>query len=90
MTTILPPVRDDRPDHLRDPIEEVKAALGGRSSDRDPERDPLEMATAALEGKTPLRHQQPTGGPRGGRPPLPDWGWLQRIDWSRLDHINWT
>ncbi|WP_424063291.1 transglycosylase domain-containing protein, partial [Mycobacterium sp.] len=90
LTTILPPVRDDRPDHLRDPIEEVKAALGGRSSDRDPERDPLEMATAALEGKTPLRHQQPTGGPRGGRPPLPDWGWLQRIDWSRLDHINWT
>ena len=51
LTTILPPVRDDRPDHLRDPIEAVKAALGGRSSDRDPERDPLEMATAALEGQ---------------------------------------
>ena len=62
LTTILPPVRDDRPDHLRDPIEAVKAALGGRSSDRDPERDPLEMATAALEGKAPLRHQQPPVG----------------------------
>ncbi|MGB7868862.1 MAG: penicillin-binding protein, partial [Mycobacterium sp.] len=68
LTTILPPVRDDAPDHLRDPIEAVKAALDGRPSSRTSElRDPLEMATAALEGRTPRRYQQPSGGPPGGR-----------------------
>jgi membrane peptidoglycan carboxypeptidase len=90
LTTILPPVRDDR-----DPIEAVKAALGDRHSTRAPERpDPLELATAALGGKAPRSHRQPAGGAGGGRPPippvrkppLPDWGWIQRIEWSR---INW-
>jgi membrane peptidoglycan carboxypeptidase len=97
LTTILPAVQDDRPQHLRDPIEAVKAALDGRPSARASERDPLEMATAALESKTPPRHQQSTGGPPGGRPPgpprralpLPDSGWLQRIDWSWLHRIDW-
>jgi membrane peptidoglycan carboxypeptidase len=90
MTTILPPVRDER-----DPIEAVKAALGDRPSTRASERrDPLEMATAALEGKAPRSHRPPPGGSGGGRPPvppprkpsLPDWGWIQRIDWDR---VNW-
>ncbi len=90
MTTILPPVRDER-----DPIEAVKAALGDRPSTRASERrDPVELAAAALEGKSPRRHREPAGGTGGGRPPLPplrkpslpDWGWIQRIDWSR---INW-
>jgi membrane peptidoglycan carboxypeptidase len=99
LTTILPPVRDDTPHQLRDPIEAVKAALDGRPAARASERgDPLEMATAALEGRTPRRYQQPYGGPPGGRPPapphrrlpLPDWGWVRRIDWTWLHRLNWT
>ena len=93
LTTILPPVTDER-----DPIEAVKAALGDRPSTRASERrDPLELATAALERRAPQRHRQPTGGGGGGRPPappprklpLPDGGWIQRIDWTWLHHINW-
>ena len=98
LTTILPPVRDDAPSHLGDPIEAVKAALGSRPASRTSERrDPLEMATAALEGRSRTPHRQPAGGGDGGRPPgpprrkppLPEWGWVQRIDWTRLDHVNW-
>src|ERR1700739_3348633 len=101
-TTTLPPVRDDAPNHLRDPIEAVKAALDGRPSSRTSElRDPLEMATAALEARSPTPHRQPAGGGGGGgrppgppgprrrTPPLPDWGWVQRPDWTWLHHINW-
>src|ERR1700744_5454296 len=41
LTTILPPVRDER-----DPIEAVQAALGGRPPTTASEgRDPLELAT---------------------------------------------
>jgi len=101
LTTILPPVRDDAPNHLRDPIEAVKAAMDGRPSSRTSElRDPLEMATAALEARAPTPQRQPAGGGGGGRPPgppgpprrtppLPDWGWVQRLDWTWLHHINW-
>ena len=102
LTAILPPVRDDAPDHLRDPIEAVKAALDGRPSSRTSElRDPLEMATAALEARSPTPPRQPAGGGGGGgrppgppgprrrTPPLPDWGWVQRLDWTWLHHINW-
>jgi membrane peptidoglycan carboxypeptidase len=102
LTTILPPVRDDAPNHLRDPIEAVKAAMDGRPSSRTSElRDPLEMATAALEARSPTPQRQPAGGggsggrppgppgPRRRTPPLPDWGWVQRLDWTWLHHINW-
>jgi membrane peptidoglycan carboxypeptidase len=102
LTTILPPVRDDAPNHLRDPIEAVKAAMDGRPSSRTSElRDPLEMATAALEARSPTPQRQPAGGGGGGgrppgppgprrrTPPLPDWGWVQRLDWTWLHHINW-
>jgi len=103
LTTILPPVRDDEPNHLRDPLEAVKEALGSRPASRASERrDPLEMATAALEGRSPTPHRQPAGGGDGGRPPgppdfrrrppplpLPDWGWVHRIDWTWLEHVNW-
>ena len=99
LTTILPPVRDDTPHPLRDPIEAVKAALDGRPPTSASERrDPLELATAALEARAPRRHRDPTGGGGGGRPPgpprrklpLPDWGWVQRIDWTWLHRISWT
>jgi membrane peptidoglycan carboxypeptidase len=104
LTTILPPVRDDAPNHLRDPIEAVKAALDGRPASRTSDlRDPLEMATAAMEARSSTPHRQPAGGGGGGRPPgppgppgpsrrkppLPDWGWVQRIDWTWLHDINW-
>jgi membrane peptidoglycan carboxypeptidase len=99
LTTILPPVRDDAPHQLRDPIEAVKAAMDGRPAPRPSERrGPLETTTAGLESRTPRRPQRPHGGPPGGRPPgppqpklpLPDWGGLQRIDWTWLHDINWT
>jgi membrane peptidoglycan carboxypeptidase len=101
LTTILPPVKDDP---SQDPIEAVKAALGGRPTSKTPERrDPLEMATAALEARSPRSHRQsavggggggggrPPGppGPRRRTPPLPDWGWVQRLDWTWLHDINW-
>jgi membrane peptidoglycan carboxypeptidase len=103
LTTILPPVRDDAPNHLRDPLEAVKEALGSRPASRTSEqRDPLEMAAAALDGRSPTSHRQPAGGGDGGRPPgppdfrrktpplpLPDWGWVHRIDWTWLEHVNW-
>src|ERR1700755_2441443 len=95
LTTILPPVRDDAPNRFRDPIEAVKAALDGRPSSRTSElRAPLEMATAALEARSPTPRRQPAGGGGGGgrppgppgprrrTPPLPDWGWVQRLDWT--------
>jgi membrane peptidoglycan carboxypeptidase len=99
LTTILPPVRDDTPHPLRDPIEAVKAALDGRPPTSASERrDPLELATAALERRSAQGHRQPPGGGGGGRPPgpprrklpLPDWGWVQRIDWTWLHGISWT
>ena len=98
LTTILPPVRDDPQRPLRDPIEAVKAALDGQPAPATSQRrDSVALATAALEGKAPPRPRQPTGGGGGGRPPgppprkppLPDWGWVQRVDWTWLDHINW-
>jgi membrane peptidoglycan carboxypeptidase len=99
LTTILPPVRDDTSRQLRDPIEAVKAALDGRPRTRAPDwRDPPELAAAAVEDRSPQRHRRPAGGGGGGgrppgpprrKPPLPDWGWFRRIDWSRPHHIDW-
>jgi membrane peptidoglycan carboxypeptidase len=105
LTTVLPPVRDDPSDQLRDPIEAVKAALDGRPLTRGSERrDPLELATAALEGRGSRRDRPRTGGrPSGGPPPGPQsfasgWDprrlatgdWIHRIDWTWTRHINWT
>ncbi|EUA43527.1 putative transglycosylase [Mycobacterium xenopi 3993] len=52
MTTVLPPVTDDTSPGLRDPIEEVKAALDGTRS-RTPQRAPIEKVAAALDGASP-------------------------------------
>jgi membrane peptidoglycan carboxypeptidase len=102
LTAILPPVRDEKPGQLRDPIEVVKAALEGRPPTRDSaRRDPLELDTAALETRPSGRRRPPTeGSPPGGRPPgpqrprLPDRESVHGIDGTPLghiiDHINWT
>src|ERR1700743_1423155 len=80
LTTILPPVKDDAPNPIRDPLAAVKAALdvppASRSADS---RDSLDMASAALDSKTSRRQEKPAGGsggppaggPPGGRPPGP-------------------
>src|ERR1700722_14788615 len=47
MTTILPPVVDDRSARRSDPIDEVKAALDGPSQPRDP----IDEVKAALDSR---------------------------------------
>ena len=74
MTTILPPVVDDRSPRRPDPIEEVKAALDGPPS-TPPERDALSEVKAAMDGRAatsprrdpPIRGRRPPEGP----PPPP-------------------
>jgi membrane peptidoglycan carboxypeptidase len=101
LTRVLPPVSDDTPPQLRDPIEAVKAALDGTPPPpRRERRDPtVEAVKAALEDKARPPYRPPTGGhPPRGRPPgpppwklpqLPDWDWIHRIDWTSLRRINW-
>ncbi|WP_420714582.1 transglycosylase domain-containing protein [Mycobacterium sp. Aquia_213] len=70
-TTILPAVVDDRSPLRSDPIDEVKAALGGSSTKP---RDALEEVKAALDGRaTPPRGDRPLSGrpPEGPPPPPP-------------------
>src|SRR6516162_6472150 len=74
MTTILPPVVDDRSPRRPDPIEEVKAALDGPPS-TPLERDALNEVKAAMDGRAatsprrdpPIRRRRPPEGP----PPPP-------------------
>ncbi|KKC01797.1 hypothetical protein, partial [Mycobacterium nebraskense] len=55
LTTILPPVVDDRSPRRSDPsIEEVKAALGGPPS-TPLQRDALDEVKAALDSRTSPR-----------------------------------
>src|SRR5258708_4017144 len=67
LTTILPPVIDDRSPRRPDPIEEVKAALDSPPS-TPLQRDALDEVKAALDGRTgsPPRRDRPV---HGGRPP---------------------
>ncbi|ORA10876.1 hypothetical protein BST14_19800, partial [Mycobacterium arosiense ATCC BAA-1401 = DSM 45069] len=74
LTTILPPVQDDRAPRRSDPIEEVRAALAGPPS--TPLRgDALDEVKAALDsrGTTSGRQQRASlgGGPPAGPPPPP-------------------
>jgi len=79
MTTILPPVVDDRSPRRPDPIEEVKAALDGPPS-TPPERDALSEVKAAMDGRAatsprrdpPIRGRRPPEGPPP--PPAPHGG----------------
>ncbi|KZS65735.1 penicillin-binding protein [Mycobacterium kansasii] len=98
MTTIIPPVTDDRPGHSN-PIEEVRAAL-----DNPPStpllRDPLEQVKAALNSPEPRPRDErlsgaggppgppgPPGrpgqrGPAGARSPRPRPDWVQQVSWK--------
>ncbi|MEM6106567.1 transglycosylase domain-containing protein [Mycobacterium sp. 050272] len=73
-TTILPAVADDRAPRRSDPIDEVKAALGGPGS-RSAPRNPIEEVKAALDGRSsnPARRDRPMSGrpPEGPPPPPP-------------------
>lgn len=105
LTTILPPVVDERSQRLRDPIEAVKAALDGTPPPspppRRPSRDPVEQVKAALDGTPPPRRRDrelglggrpPGGGPPGPpprKPGQPNWDWLRQLDWTWLRRINW-
>jgi membrane peptidoglycan carboxypeptidase len=97
VTTILPPVTDDRSPRRPDPIDAVKAALDNPPSalrQRDP--DPIEEVKAALDGRPdrPLSGRHAASGPpppprRGGpggpgeRPPGsgPGSSWAERANW---------
>ncbi|WP_370647131.1 transglycosylase domain-containing protein [Mycobacterium sp. IDR2000157661] len=65
-TAVLPPVREARPPHLRDPVDAVKAALDGTPPPRPP---------------APPRRPPGGGGPPGG-PQGPRRSGGQRINWK--------
>lgn len=99
MTTILPPVVDDRFPRRADPrVEEVKAALDGPPS-APVQRDALEEVKAALDSRTPPRRERRSaGGPPQGPPPPsgprrpggPDgFGRRPRGDVHWTQQINW-
>lgn len=105
LTTILPPVRDDRAPRRSEPIEEVKAALAGPPSG-PARRDALDEVKAALDRRGPTSGRQeratPGGRPPGGPPPPPlprgrsggPGGPGQRPvapwhDWAWTQQINW-
>ncbi|BBX64246.1 penicillin-binding protein 1A [Mycobacterium saskatchewanense] len=95
LTTVLPPVVDDRSPRRSDPIDDVRAALGGTSTG-PVQRDAIEEVKAALDGRattSPRRDHlfsgdQPPPGPRRPAQPGhrvagrgPDWNWTQQINW---------
>ena len=67
MTTVLPPVREERPRHLKDPIDDVKRALDGRPPKQPP---------------PPPRRPTGGGGPGGGGPSDRRPGWRQQVNWK--------
>jgi len=74
LTTVLPPVVDDRSPRRPDPIEEVKAALDGPPSTAE-QQDSIEEVKAALNDPRTRRDRPLTGRPPGsGRPPPPSDG----------------
>jgi membrane peptidoglycan carboxypeptidase len=94
LTTVLPPVVDDRSPRRSDPIDEVKAALDAPATG-PVQRDPLDEVKAALDGRTtsPRRERLLSGGPPppqgprrpdvpGHREPGRGGGsWTQQINW---------
>jgi membrane peptidoglycan carboxypeptidase len=76
LTAILPPVTDDGPQRVQDPIEAVKAALDNTGPKRvvcDPIAPP-----GSPSREQPVGDRRPPGLPPH---PLPGRDWLRRIDW---------
>lgn len=71
-TSILPPVREARPPHLRDPVDVVKAALDGTPARKPPSPPP--------PPRRPGGGGPPSGpsGPRRGLPDQINWKWVRR------------
>lgn len=103
LTTILPPVVDDRAPRRADPIQEVKAALD-RPASAPLQSDPLEEVKAAMDGRATAkapRRDEPMSGrrPPDGPPPPPrrsdgpggpgDRAPRPGVDWSWTQQINW-
>ncbi|OBG31327.1 penicillin-binding protein [Mycobacterium sp. E3198] len=103
LTTILPPVVDDRSPRRPDPVQEVKAALNSPAP-APPQRDPLDEVKAALDGRAAaarrdggMHGRRPPEGPPPPPPPPPLGGSgggggrppRPGIDWSWVDQINW-
>nr|WP_232000742.1 transglycosylase domain-containing protein [Mycobacterium kyorinense] len=84
MTTVLPPVTDDRSQRLRDPIEAVKAALDASPSERSGRDD---FRGERRGGGRPPGGGPPSPPPRG--PAQPSWEWFRQLDWTWLRRINW-
>ena len=70
-TSVLPPVREARPPHLRDPVDVVKAALDGTPAPKPPAPPPR---------RPPGGGGPPSGpsGPRRNLPPQINWQWVRR------------
>ena len=70
-TSVLPPVREARPPHLRDPVDVVKAALDGTPAPKPPPPPPR---------RPPGGGGPPIGpsGPRRNLPPQINWQWVRR------------
>ncbi|BBZ50299.1 penicillin-binding protein 1A [Mycobacterium heidelbergense] len=83
LTTILPPVIDDRSPRRPDPIDEVKAALDGRAAASSLRRDRPIPGSRPPEGPPPPPERPDGPGQPGDRVPR------QRVDWSRAQQINW-
>jgi membrane peptidoglycan carboxypeptidase len=79
---VLPPVRDGAPPpHLRDPIDDVKRALGGRGGGerRDGRRD---RTNDARQPPPPPPRAPGGGGPYGGGPTGPRRSLREQINWK--------
>ncbi|MFV9632848.1 transglycosylase domain-containing protein [Mycobacterium neumannii] len=72
-TSVLPPVREARPPHLRDPVDVVKAALDGTPTRKPPTPPPPPPRPPGGGGP-------PSGpsGPRRGLPSQINWTWVRR------------
>ncbi|MFZ1177827.1 MAG: penicillin-binding protein, partial [Mycobacterium sp.] len=102
LTTILPPVTDDRSPRRADSVEEVKAALDAPPS-KPLQRDAIDEVKAALDSRAatpPRRHRPSPGGEPPGGPPTPPWrrggsngpgdgGFGGRADRNWTQQINW-
>ncbi|MGV0791277.1 transglycosylase domain-containing protein [Mycolicibacterium sp. XJ1819] len=83
-TSVLPPVRDNRPPHLRDPIDVVKAALDGAPASKPPPPPPPPRRPPGggpPSGPPSGPRSGPQSGPAGPRPSLHkniNWKWVRR------------